>query len=311
MKKILYILTAAVLLTACASTKEEAEVQEQQEVPVVETIVQPEEVHEIPKEYLVMVENGGTVETIYYMSKDYLNNAEVEVEKPAQIYLPAGYTPEKKYNLLILLHGIGGTHTNDWWMKNSYSDVTKIADNLMAKGDTEEFIIVCPNGRSTVNFNDTSFNNMGSFYVFDQEIRNDLLPYIDSHYSTYADRNHRALAGLSMGGMQTINLGLCKCLDLFAYFGAFSAAPTSNQAAYTASLLDAFDDQYDIKYFYNICGMEDGVAGDSASAAIFGITGYTDKLSEENFCDILVHGGHDFNIWKLGYYEFVRIAFKK
>ena len=70
-----------------------------------------------------------------------------------------------------------------------------------------------------------------------------MIPYIEANYSTYVDaddmslsREHRAMAGLSMGGMQTINIGIGECIDLFSYFGAFSAAPTSNPAAKTARL---------------------------------------------------------------------------
>jgi len=267
--------------------------------------------HTIPSSYLTVIDEKGTISTITYKSKDYTLDESVEVTKPANIYLPANYSEEKKYSVLYLLHGIGGTHTNDWWMQNDYSDIKKIADNLIKNGDTSEFIIVTPNGRSTANFTDTSFNNSQSFYSFGKEIRNDLIPYIDSHYSTYADREHRAIAGLSMGGMQTINIGLCECLDLFSYFGAFSAAPTTNQASVTAGKINAFDAQYDIKYFYNLCGTEDSIAGASSAAGIANILKLTDRLTKDNFCDYKMPGGHDFTVWKQGFFEFVQIAFSK
>ena len=70
-----------------------------------------------------------------------------------------------------------------------------------------------------------------------------------------------------MGGMQTINIGLCECLDLFSAFGAFSAAPTSYPAASVAKKLEAFPEEDRIRFFYSICGTEDGTAYASAAAA--------------------------------------------
>jgi enterochelin esterase-like enzyme len=160
-----------------------------------------------------------------------------------------------------------------------------------------------------------------SFYCFGEELRNDLIPYIEKTYSTYADysddgydmsasREHRAMAGLSMGGMQTINIGIGECVDLFAYFGAFSAAPTSNTASVTADLLK--DSQYEIKYFYNICGTNDNVAYQSASAAAKNLANISDAFTDgENFMWMEQPGGHDFTIWYLGFYNFAQIAFTK
>lgn len=296
MKKLLFIATLLVTASFCAC-------QNSANTKAVE--------HTIPKDYYKAIDEKGTVKSITYKSKDYTNNPELEVTKPANIYLPAGYSEEKKYSVLILLHGIGGTHTNDWWMTGDSSEIKKITDNLIKNGETSEFIIVTPNGRSTANYTNTTFDNAASFYTFGKELRNDLIPYIDENYSTYGDREHRAIAGLSMGGMQTINIGLCECLDLFAYFGAFSAAPTTNPASLTASKIDGFDVKYDVKYFYNLCGTQDNIAGSSASAGITGITRMTERLNDDNFCDYKMPGGHDFNVWKQGFFEFVQIAFKQ
>ena len=158
-----------------------------------------------------------------------------------------------------------------------------------------------------------------SFYVFGQELRNDLIPYIEKTYSTYGDpdaegydpaavREHRAMAGLSMGGMQTINIGIGECLDLFGYFGAFSAAPTSNTAAQTAELLR--EDTHEIYYFYNICGTEDEIAYASASAAAKSLPDVCDRFEAgKNFMWQELKGAHDFRIWYLGFYNFAQLAF--
>ena len=191
-----------------------------------------------------------------------------------------------------------------------------IMDNLIYNNEIDPFIIVAPNGRSSVNFADTSSDH-NSFYIFGQELRNDLIPYIESNYSTYKDENndlaktreHRAIAGLSMGGMQTINIGLGESLDIFSYFGAFSACPTTNPSTKTADQISKFPD-YDINFFYNICGTDDGIAIGPASAAVKNITSLTDKITDDNFIWQTLRGGHDFNIWHLGFYNFAQIAFK-
>lgn len=272
----------------------------------------------IPFKYTSLrVVDCGKIEKITYTSKDYFGD-ESEVQKDAFVYLPAGYDTSKQYNVLYLMHGIGGDEY-EWGMTGASSRVKSIMDNLIYYGDIEPFIVVTPNGRSAANHakDGSDFN---SFYVFGKELRNDLIPYIESHYSTYADnseagydlsltREHRAMAGLSMGGMQTINIGIGECIDLFSFFGAFSAAPTSNSASKTAALLK--DSDYKINYFYNICGTNDGIAYSSASTAAKNLPSVCDKFKDgENFMWMELPGGHDFNIWYLGFYNFAQLAFK-
>lgn len=259
---------------------------------------------------------GGKIEKISYTAHDYFGDG-AEITKDAFVYLPYGYSEDKKYNVLYLMHGIGGDEY-EWGMTGSSSKVKYIMDNLAYFGDIDPFIVVAPNGRSAAN-HAKSGSDMNSFYVFGQELRNDLIPYIESHYSTYAEydengydltvaRKHRAMAGLSMGGMQTINIGIGECVDIIGYFGAFSAAPTSNTAAKTASILK--DNTYEIYYFYNICGTSDGIALSSASAAAKNLPIVCKQFDpEKNFMWQEVSGAHDFNVWYLGFYNFAQIAF--
>ena len=275
----------------------------------------PELPDRLPVKYTAtMSEGGGTVELIQYPSKDY-NGDGAEVTKKAVVYLPAGYTEEKQYDLLVLCHGIGGTEHEWGFMTNPNCAAKNAVDHLIAEGEIRPLIIVMPNGRSTANYSDTSFDNAQSFYVFGQELRNDLLPWMDAHYATYGSqtqgdltvsREHRFMAGLSMGGMQTINIGLCECLDLFCAFGAFSAAPTSNPAAVIAEDIKAFSD-YPIRFFYSICGIQDGIAYASASQAAKELPEYTDRLTEENWYWQECDGSHSFDIWNLGLLNFLRI----
>lgn len=268
----------------------------------------------LPAEYrTLMKEGGGTVRRIEYPSRNYMGNGE-EITKKAVVYLPAGYSEENRYDLLVLCHGIGGTET-EWGFLNLGSARKNAVDHLIANGEIKPLIIVMPNGRSTADFKNTSFGNMQSFYLFGQEIRNDLLPWMDAHYATYgsltpddlsAAREHRYMAGLSMGGMQTINIGLCECLDLFCAFGAFSAAPTSYTASQIASAIKKFND-CPIRFFYSICGRQDTTAYSSASAAAKRLPDYTELLTEENWYWQECAGTHSFEIWNLGLFNFLRI----
>ncbi len=114
------------------------------------------------------------------------------------------------------------------------------------------------------------------------------------------------MAGLSMGGMQTVNIGIGKCLDLFSAFGAFSACPTTNTAAMTAANLNAHP-ELPVRLFYSICGTGDTTALASATTAVNGLNGMTSQLNDKNFMVQTVPGGHDFGVWYLSLYNFARL----
>ena len=275
----------------------------------------------IPKAYKQFNKDyAGKVVNIEYETYAYADNME-PITKPAVVCLPPKYDESKQYNVIYLMHGIGGT-PSEWNIGNVFSELRCAMDNLMYWQEAEEFIIVVPYGRSCVDYTNLSFDKAYSFYEFGKELRNDLIPYIDKNFATYAEydengydltaaRDHRAMAGLSMGGMQTINVGLCECLDIMSYFGAFSAAPTSNTASVVAEKIATFDEKYDIKYFYNICGLSDGTALASAKAAVNGLDALTDRITEgENFMWHEVAGAHDYKVWSLGFYNFAQMVFK-
>ena len=266
----------------------------------------------LPLEYKKILKEGGTVRKIEYPSKDYYGDQK-DIMKPALVYLPAGYSEDQQYDLLVLCHGVGGTE-KEWGFLSLNCPGKCAVDNLIANGEIKPLIIVMPNGRSTADCGNTDWSNMQAFYSFGQEIRNDLLPWMDAHYATYgaglddlsASRDHRYMAGLSMGGMQTINIGMCECMDLFSAFGAFSAAPTSYPASKVAAEIKKFD-SYPIRYFYNICGTGDSIAYASASSAAKELPKYTDQLTEANWHWQECPGDHNFDIWYLGLFNFLRI----
>jgi len=270
---------------------------------------------EIPAEYETSVPGGGTVTLIEYPSKDYAGDS-AEIAKPAALYLPPNYSEEEHYDVLVLCHGIGGTE-REWGFLNKDSVGKNVVDHLILSGEIKPVIIVMPNGRSTADYGNTDWSNMQAFYSFGQEIRNDLLPYIDANYATYgsltpddlvAAREHRWMAGLSMGGMQTINIGMCECLDLFSAFGTFSAAPTSYTASRIASEIDQNFESYSIRMFYSICGLQDSIAYASASAAAKDLPAHSGRFTDENWIWQERSGSHDWPIWYLGLYNFLRIV---
>jgi enterochelin esterase-like enzyme len=152
------------------------------------------------------------------------DSAVTGTRRNAQVYLPPGYSSDRKYPVLYLLHGIGGNE-HEW---TGYVKAHAIIDNLIAAGKATPMIVVLPNGRAlpddTPGENPFQPEKAAGFAKFERDLLDHLIPAIQAKYSTFTDREHRGLAGLSMGGGQTLNFGLGH-LDTFAWVGAFSAAP--------------------------------------------------------------------------------------
>lgn len=272
----------------------------------------------IPAEYRMMKKDAaGTVEEITYKTKDYYGNGE-EVIKPAYVYLPAGYDTEKQYNVLFVMHGGGGDQT-EFGIQYTLSSLRLALDNLIYYGDIEPLIVVFPNGRTGVNYAKGSQDHT-AFKDFGLELRNDLIPYIDANYATYGAydpdgydlteaRDHRAMAGFSFGGMQTVNIGLCECLDIMSYFGSFAAGNTTYNAEEIAACLESFK-PYEINYIYSICGNLDGCLY-LARDAFAELPNLTDKVvTGENMMLQVVPGSHSITVAQLGLYNFVQLIFK-
>jgi len=184
------------------------------------------------------------------------DSAVTGTRRKAQVYLPPGYTPEKKYPVLYLLHGIGGNE-HEW---TGYVKAHAIIDNLIAAGEAVPFIVVMPNGRAlpddTPGQNPFDQAKAAGFAKFERDLLDCLIPAIQAKYSTYADRDHRAIAGLSMGGGQTLNFGLGH-LDTFAWIGAFSAAP--NTLPPEQLVPDPAAARTQLRLLYLSCGNKDGL----------------------------------------------------
>src|SRR5262245_30085541 len=138
----------------------------------------------------------GKLETVEY------DSTTVGVKRKAQVYTPPGYSRDQKYPVLYLLHGIGGDEYE--WTRGGAAHV--ILDNLYADRKAVPMIVVLPNGRASKDLTarDPIPRQSPAFAAFEKDLLTDLIPFIEKTYSVKADRESRALAGLSMGGGQSL-----------------------------------------------------------------------------------------------------------
>ncbi|MFR3215526.1 MAG: alpha/beta hydrolase [Dysgonomonas mossii] len=136
----------------------------------------------------------GQIDTVTYYSKT------VDTNRKALVYTPPGYSKNKQYPVLYLLHGIGGDEKE--WLSHGQPQV--ILDNLYADKKIVPMIVVLPNGRAMKD--DRAIGNImeapkvEAFATFEKDLLNDLIPFIQKTYPVLKNQENRALAGLSMGG---------------------------------------------------------------------------------------------------------------
>ncbi|WOK09154.1 alpha/beta hydrolase-fold protein [Imperialibacter roseus] len=158
----------------------------------------------------------GKVEQILFPSKS------TQTSRRAFVYTPPGYGKDrsKKYPVLYLQHGWGEDETA--WSNQGHANL--IMDNLIAAGKTQPFLIVMTYGMT----NEVKFGQLSSFDItpFQTVLLDELIPYVDANYLTQADPAHRAMAGLSMGGMETRTITLANP-GVFSYVGLLSGGSIS------------------------------------------------------------------------------------
>ncbi|HTK76805.1 MAG TPA: alpha/beta hydrolase-fold protein [Gemmataceae bacterium] len=235
----------------------------------------------------------GKLEMIEYDSKT------VGTRRKMQVYTPPDYSKDKKYPVLYLLHGIGGDETE--WERFATPDV--LLDNLIADGKAVPMIVVMPNGRAQVDDHPkgNAMQSAPAFAKFEDDLLKDVIPAIESRYSVQPDREHRALAGLSMGGGQSLNFGLAH-LDTFAWVGGFSSAPNTKRPSELLS--DPAAAREKIKLLWLSCGNKDGLIGISQGVHAF--------LKEHEIPHVwnVDSNAHDPTHWRNNLYYFAQKIFR-
>lgn len=210
----------------------------------------------------------------------------------AFVYLPPTYDGKKKFPVLYLQHGWGEDETA--WMNQGRANL--IMDNMIAEGKCEPFIIVCTYGLT----NTCVFGRIHEFdwTVFQRVLIEDLIPYIDANFKTKADKRYRAMAGLSMGGMET-RLCTLKYPDVFGSWGLLSGG------VYTPEDLSSVKESGAPSYIFISCGSKENPEGVTKAAEALKAAGYNAEsyVSEGT--------AHEFLTWRRSLREMAPKLFKK
>lgn len=225
----------------------------------------------------------GNVQQVYFYSKS------TDTHRRAFVYTPPTYGKDKKkYPVLYLQHGWGEDETA--WSNQGHANL--IMDNLIAEGKIEPFIIVMTYGMT----NDVKFGHIKEFTAkeFETVLVDELIPYIDSNFRTQADKKHRAMAGLSMGGFETKLITLRRP-EVFNYYGLLSGGTYA---------LDDITDKKQVASIFISCGSKenpDGVtkAVNDLKAAGFKVTSFVSPDT-----------AHEFLTWRRSLYHMAQLLFK-
>lgn len=251
----------------------------------------------------------GTVSKVWY------NSPSLDMQRRMSVYTPAGYgADDRRYPVLYLLHGMGGDE--EAWL--TLGRAAQILDNLIAKGLAEPMIVVMPNGnvdlpsapgegpagfvRPTTKLPHTMEGNYEKTFM-------DIVNYVDSAYNTRTDKASRAVAGLSMGGFNALNISALYP-DKFDYVGLFSAAinPRANEndslfAGRDELLARQFADQPTL-YWIGIGDSDFLYDENKKYRAMLTLKGYPYVYNETD-------GGHSWKNWRKYLNTFAPLLFKK
>jgi len=207
----------------------------------------------------------------------------------AFVYTPPTYGKDKKkYPVLYLQHGWGEDETS--WSRQGCAGI--IMDNLLAEGKCVPFIVVMTYGMT----NEVRFGGLGDFTAkdFENVLVDELVPFIDNNFRTIAKKESRAMAGLSMGGMETKTITLRRP-EVFGYYGLFSGGTYSPED---------IKDKNQVKLIFESCGSKENPDGINSSvsalkAAGFNAVGYVSDGT-----------AHEFLTWRRSLYQMAQLLFK-
>lgn len=225
----------------------------------------------------------GNVQQVYFYSKS------TDTHRRAFVYTPPTYGKDKKkYPVLYLQHGWGEDETA--WSNQGHANL--IMDNLIAEGKIEPFIIVMTYGMT----NDVKFGHIKEFTAkeFETVLVDELIPYIDSNFRTQADKKHRAMAGLSMGGFETKLITLRRP-EVFNYYGLLSGGTYAP---------DDIKDKKQVESIFISCGSKENPDGVTKAVNDLKAAGFkaTSFVSPDT--------AHEFLTWRRSLYHMAQLLFK-
>jgi enterochelin esterase-like enzyme len=253
------------------------------------------------------VPHGNLSETLYFSKS-------ADAVLRCFVYTPPGYETDvtKRYPVLYLQHG-GGEDETGWGQQGRAG---LIMDNLIAAGKAEPFIIVMANSyvpgammgrggppttppespysKTVTFFGDRKLN----FHAFGKVLIEDLIPYIDANFRTLADQPHRAMAGLSMGGMQTRSITLAN-LDKFSHIGIFSGGSISPEEMKET---EGFNDKVKLAFF-SFGGREKGATAKEHAEAL-------KKAGVNSVYYESPETAHEWQTWRRSLYQFAPLLFR-
>lgn len=299
----------------------------------------------------------GTVVSLEYDTPAYAVNdllgLDETLHKKMSIYLPYGYDEAKQYNVLYLLHGTEGDADGpmeEFWLIQWGDQTCNVLDNMIKNGLCEPLIVVTPSYYSRVDGYDVTSEQLdtlaerlgGDSFInpstaedggnpdneqniwpvyFGQELRNNIIPAVESQYLTYANkdvseknliatRDHRAFAGLSRGAMTVARSGLTQNTDIFAWFGSFSGV-WQEFDNFKAALEGEFKD-YDIKFWFNGNGKADFALDNHKEFSEKVLSEMPDRFVDgENYAFVTLRdGGHMYLSWIVDLYNSLLVFFK-
>lgn len=303
-------------------------------------------VFDLPAGITAPCEQAGTVTEEHYSTWRYDLNGErgAAVEGTLYVYTPYGYDPEKQYDILYLMHG-RSENAAYWFGQGIYapggaryeqqhgSAAVNLLDRRIAAGECPELIVVTPSFMQQFDSNDALFT-LGSaawLETFAYEFLNDILPFVEAKYATYAlgnptaenliaSRAHRAYAGLSMGSFTGFQAIWTHCLPYVGYIGNFSGCDTQNTgiADRVAETIRETGEEYPVLYWYNGNGTVDSLHDEHLNAYRRILEACPEQLREgsdlsaaQNAIFVDKPGkGHNFANWMVDLYNITSVFFQ-
>jgi len=234
----------------------------------------------------------GTVHIHKYQSKS------LGVPRRLYLYTPPGYETNRdtKYPVLYLFHGFGDTE--DAW--TGIGRANFIMDNLIAKNKTRPFIIVMPYGHTPSS--PPVMQSIGRYASYEKDLIEDVIPYVQKSYRVSSEQKNRAIAGLSMGGGQSLTIGLGN-LDLFGWVGAFSSAiPKDQNFVKLLAKPESINEKLELLWIG--CGRKDFLFEANQK--------FLERLKTEKIKHVghITAGAHEWRIWRNYLNELAPLLFK-